>query len=478
VGAAAIVAALLASGCASNPPAAHSGPPRAAQFALGMELRPVSRETRKKLKLAAGSPGAEIVAVLAGGPAAVSGLRPGEVVERIGETSPATACELVDGPWNRVDGPVRVTLRGARGSRVDKTVVPVEQAPLLEKSCREGESAGCYRLGRVLPGGDRSRAAELEDSACRSGFAEACSEQGLRLALSDGGDRAAPLLSRACELGSGTGCEHLGFVYANGKGVARDERRATKDYLRSCDLGDARGCYNAGLMSDEGRGTPRDHARAAVFYEESCSLGSTTGCTNLGFLYENGRGVGRDLARSAALYQRGCDGTRCQPSNLTGCVNVGRAYRDGIGLAKDEARAASIFQEACDREPDSDDVGAEGNRSRACSLLGALYLAGDGIPKNVGRGRELSELGCERGDSFGCFNAAAVYTSGSGVDKDPAKSAEFLDRACGLGDAEGCFDLGIAYEKGNGVAADRRRAGELFRKACTLGFKQACGRKS
>jgi TPR repeat protein len=161
-----------------------------------------------------------------------------------------------------------------------------------------------------------------------------------------------------------------------------------------------------------------------------------------------------------------------------GCVNVGRAYRDGLGVPRDEERAATLFREACDRSPDADDVGAAENRSRACSLLGALYLAGDGVKKDDESGRALSELGCERGDAFGCFNAAAVYASGEGVDADPARAAEFLDRACELGDAEGCYDLGIAYEKGNGVAADRGRAVSLFGRACELGFKAACARRS
>jgi TPR repeat protein len=444
-----------------------------------MELRPISRATRRKLKLPAASARAEVVAVIEGGPASAAGIRTGDIVEEIGSTPSATACELVDAPWNRPDGPARVLLRGSAGAPVEKTVVSAEQRPLLEKSCRAGASAACYRLALTLFGGDhedRPRAGELEDSACRSGFAEACSDQGLRLALS-GGDGAAAPLSRACDLGSGSGCEHLGLLYATGKGVARDDGRATKEYVRSCELGDARGCYNAGLMSDDGRGTPRDHSRAAAYYEEACALGSSTACTNLGFLYENGRGVAKDLKLSTALYQRGCDGTRCQPSNLTGCVNVGRAYRDGLGVAVDEPRAAALFREACDRTPDADDVGSAENRSRACSLLGALYLAGDGVPKDNEGGRAFSELGCEQGDAFGCFNAASVYSSGAGVEVNPAKAAEFLDRACELGDAEGCYDLGIAYEKGNGVEADRSRAAELFRKACATGFKAACARR-
>lgn len=158
-------------------------------------------------------------------------------------------------------------------------------------------------------------------------------------------------------------------------------------------------------------------------------------------------------------------------------MNVGRAYRDGIGVEKNEPRAASIFREACDRKLNPDDIHAAENGSRACSLLGGLYLAGDGVEQDLTQGRELSELGCERGDAFGCFNAATVYSSGSGVAADAEKAASFFDRSCQGGDGEGCHDLGVAYQRGTGVTRDPRRAKELFRKACELGFAQACAKK-
>jgi TPR repeat protein len=117
-----------------------------------------------------------------------------------------------------------------------------------------------------------------------------------------------------------------------------------------------------------------------------------------------------------------------------------------------------------------------GCRRTTNGLLGALYLAGQGVTEDLAGGRELSELGCERGDSFGCFNAAAVWAGGAGVPKDPVKAARFLERACDGGDGEGCNDLAVAYQKGDGVARDAGRAAGLFRKACDLGFESACAK--
>jgi hypothetical protein len=476
---------VLLAGCSSTGPGPSSqsggkASPRSERSTLGLEARAITRQLRKKLALPDGLSGAVVVEVLPGSPAVAAGIHPNDVVEEIGSARIRNICEFTDAAYNRSSGPVRVVYRRA-GASSEATLIPADQAPFYEESCRAGIASGCFRqawtLGMKNLGADRERALGLYEKACRSGSAEACAYLGLRLAEND--DRkseAIAALKRSCELQSGGGCATYAFLYATGKFVARDDRRATPLYVKACDLGDALGCYNAGLMAEDGRGTARDLTRAIVRYDEACEMGSSAACTNLGFLYENGHGVRTDRARALALYQRGCDGTSCQRSNLNGCVNLGRGYRDGIGIEKSEERAASIFEEACGRKLDPDDPGAAENGSRACSLLGALFLAGDGVGKDLARGRELSELGCERGDSFGCFNAAAVYTSGSGVEPDKTKAASFLEKACGGGDSEGCFDLGIAYEKGNSVPGDPRRASELFRKACELGFKEACAK--
>lgn len=479
----AVSALLFAAGCSSTGPGASprtggAPPARTERATLGMEARPVTRQLRRKLALPDSAAGAVVAEVLAGGPAAAAGIRQNDVIIEIGSARIHNDCEFTDAAYNRSADPVRVVFLRA-GGRVEAALTPVDQAAFYEERCRAGAATACFRqawaLGTKNSGPVRERALELFRASCTSGSAEACAWEGTRLMEND--DRPADTiaaLKRACDLGSGGGCASSAFLYATGKFVGRDDRRATALYVRACDLGDALGCYNAGLMADDGRGTPKDLSRAVARYEEACEMGSSAACTNLGFLYENGRGVRKDAPRAFALYRRGCDGASCQASNLNGCVNLGRAYRDGTGVEKNEGQAATIFEEACGRTLDPRDPGAKENSSRACSLLGALYLDGGGVPKDERRGRELSEIGCDRGDSFGCFNVAAIYTAGTGVAPDRAMAASFLDKACNAGDGEGCFDLGVAYEKGNGVVADRHRAEELYRKACELGFSDAC----
>ena len=469
-----VSALVLTLRCASSsapapPPTSAATPAGRCRGTLGLEVKQGSARQFK---------GAVLAEVLPGSPAAAAGLRADDVVEQIGSTRLANVCEFTDLAFSRSCDPVRVLYRRGSAS-LEAELTPVDQAAFYEKGCRDGIASACFRQGWLLWNrkGDANsgRALELMTAACKSGSAEACAYEGLDLMESaDRGSAAVPVLERSCDLASGGGCANLAFLYATGKLVKKDDRRSATLYAKACDLGDAQGCYNAGLMADEGRGVARDAARAATRYAEGCDMGSATACTNLGFLYENGRGVKMDKARAHALYQRGCEGSSCQPSNLGGCLNAGRGDRDGIGVPVDEKKAAEMFREACDRKVNPDDIHSAENGSRACSLLGALYIAGDGIPKDTEKGLELSALGCDRGDSFGCFNAAAVYAAGAGVPADPAKAAAYLDRACKGGDSEGCYDLAIAYEKGNGVARDPKRGAELRKKACELGFTKAC----
>jgi len=483
--------ALLAAGCASNPvevsPVARTPPaPRCESGTLGLETGPILRAARAAMPPEA--EGAVVLEVLPGGPAAAAGILKGDLLLAIGKSRIADDCAFVDAAFGRACENVRVVIRRA-GKVLETTLDPVDEVPFFERSCRAGVASACFRQGWLLwnqtrAAAERERALDLYATACQMGSATACAYEGLRLteqpeqAGKERASRGVPILERACELGSGGGCTNLAFLYATGKVVPRDDRRATPLYEKGCELGDPRGCYNAGLMAEAGRGVAESRERAAARYEEACAGGSSAGCTNLGFLYEHGNGVKQDAERAVALYRRGCDGTSCEAANLTGCVNLGRAYRDGIGVAKDPPRAVPIFAAACEAEVNPEDVDAPANRSRACSLLGALYLGSDGVESDAAKARKLSELGCARGDAFGCFNSAVIHASGIGVPANASRAADFYELACKAGDGEGCFTLGKAFEQGSGVARDPRRAAELFGKACTLGFAEACKKKS
>lgn len=470
--------AVLAAACTST--ITYIGP-TCGPAMLGIEPGDITREQRAALELPADFTGAVVAEILPGGPAEAAGIVKNDIVVKVGTKAITNSCELIDTAFDRrTCDPVNVTLRRG-GTTMEKTLKPVDQTTFIKKLCADGNVTGCFRLGWLTWSGDgvlhdEEKAMEIYADACMRGAAEACAFRGLHLLEDDEAkaDDVVVTLTRACDLGSSAGCAHLAYLYATGTMVARDDVRATPLYLRACDLGDARGCYNVGLMYADGRGVKADLARAMAAYEEGCRDGSSTACTNLGYAFENGEGVAKDEHRAVELYRRGCAGTSCQPANLRACVNLGRAYRDGLGMPRDPERAAAIFEDACHRRTDAEDIDADENQARACALLGALYLVGDGVKKDLDAGRELSESACESNDAFGCFNAARIYATGLGIEPDLAAAARFYSTACEADDGESCYELSLLYEKGSGVDPDAARAAELKRRACKLGFEQSC----
>jgi hypothetical protein len=127
------------------------------------------------------------------------------------------------------------------------------------------------------------------------------------------------LWQQACDAGEPKGCFGVGVMYEDGKGVAKNVKRAVELYRRACDQKYALGCYNLGLMYGNGRGVPKDLKRAAELYGRACDGGHAAACNNLGIQYANGQGVPHDDQKAAELYKRSCNA-----GDAAGCKNLAR----------------------------------------------------------------------------------------------------------------------------------------------------------
>jgi TPR repeat protein len=410
--------------------------------------------------------GATIAAVLPGSPADAAGFREGDVLQQVGDRRIEWSCQIAALLFDRACEPVLVVVT-RDGATIEQTLTPIDQGSFYEKACEGGNATACFRLATFESHSDRR--VELSEEACKNGSADACAQYGYLL-MTDDSPEAVQVLEDGCDRRSGAACTHLAYLYAVGKIVERDDLRSLEFYTRGCSFGDANGCYNQGLMRDQGRGFAISAASAAPAYEQACNEGVSKACTNLGFLYENGKGVRRDLVRAAGFYRRGCEGSPCEPSNIRGCVNLGNAYRDGIGVEKDPTLAAETFRKACESKIDPQDEEAEEARLRACVLLGALEIHGQGVPEDVEGGLARSLDGCNRGDAYGCFNVGAMRA----FREDFSGAATFYDKACKGGDAEGCYELGKLYDEAKGVPFDHEMKTALFAQACKGGFEKVC----
>ena len=67
-----------------------------------------------------------------------------------------------------------------------------------------------------------------------------------------------------------------------------------EDLQRQADKGDVNAMYNLGWMYAEGSGVPKDEKQAVEWFRKAADLGNPAAMSNLGWMYANGRGVAKD----------------------------------------------------------------------------------------------------------------------------------------------------------------------------------------
>ena len=91
----------------------------------------------------------------------------------------------------------------------------------------------------------------------------------------------------------------VGYAYANGLGVEKDENEAAKWYRKAADQGHTAAQNNLGVLYLNGKGgLPKDEAEAARWYRKAADQGLSTAQNNLGTLSEQGRGVPQNFVEA------------------------------------------------------------------------------------------------------------------------------------------------------------------------------------
>jgi TPR repeat protein len=178
----------------------------------------------------------------------------------------------------------------------------------------------------------------------------------------------------------------------------------------------------------------------------TCSHGSGTACMTLGIAQYQGRMFPRDAAGAGKSFSHACE---LGLSN--GCGGVLRVAGEGNG---------KYFQEACDR-----------GDGESCFLLGSLYFAGGGVPKDPARAFALLQQSCSYGWWRGCGGLGECYRAGAGTSVDNGRAIEEFDKACRRGVASSCFSASSMYRGLN----DSANAEKRLRQGCEIsaGFSES-----
>jgi len=96
----------------------------------------------------------------------------------------------------------------------------------------------------------------------------------------------------------------LGFMYHDGKGVEKDEAKATDWFQRAADLGLAPAQFNLGNAYRFGRGVEQSDERAVYWWRKAAIQNFAAAQFNLGTAYLYGRGVAPDREEGLKWYRR------------------------------------------------------------------------------------------------------------------------------------------------------------------------------
>lgn len=95
----------------------------------------------------------------------------------------------------------------------------------------------------------------------------------------------------------------LGVLYADGDGLAQDDKEAVKWFSMAAKQGDLDSERNMGLMYLNGRGVPEDHRQAAGWFLKAAERGDSIAQYYMGYLYRDGLGVDMDEEESLKWYR-------------------------------------------------------------------------------------------------------------------------------------------------------------------------------
>lgn len=109
-----------------------------------------------------------------------------------------------------------------------------------------------------------------------------------------------------------------------------------------------------------------------------------------------------------------------------------------------ENALAADFQKNC-----------EAKVAESCTALGALYVYGQGVPKDYEKAAEFYQRACDLDGAIGCNILASNYRDGTeGMPQDYEKANSLFLKSCDAQHKMGCYELGIMYQYGQGTTKD------------------------
>lgn len=229
----------------------------------------------------------------------------------------------------------------------------------------------------------------------------------------------------------------LGNLYLKGHGeIKRNEKLAQQFLQQAADAGHASSCHEVGKLFFYGSDDVAiDLVQALHYWTRAAETGHMAASYDLAYMYEHGIHVAQDVAKSLELYEQAAS------------QGMPEAHR-ALGNIYLHGRAGKT-------EPDSDKAIAHLKAAAGSGFalaqfdLGACFMLGRGVARDVSQAAQLFFLAAEAGVPEAQLCLAQLFERGSGVQADRTKAVQYYQFAAqnGLSEAKAALDrLGEPHE--------------------------------
>lgn len=435
-------------------------------------LTPGEQEQRIRLSMAISGPnGAEIRAALArGGAGLPPDLAAAAKAAGIGKEGERRAAQAaLRGKCQEARGSLPAACEGGSVAACDRLLQDEKPQALLPKACDVGSRSACVELSRTLGlttlAGEAARLRALELDKCtrpgatcvahsrtelgetahatlRAGINQVCVEKGAAACLElerqfeleqrERGQSDAALIAELrghnCELGNIPSCSALAVMYADGRGVPRDERKAlalnervraahseSLKQLEACDAGDCKmlkALVQAKAPQQASWDAMEEAQLAPDLVARKCDAGALSACFALINAFIAGR---HPDPRRATEFRR---------------------------------KAAALLDAQCNA-----------GKADSCDAMADLLIELGGVDRT--RGFRIMDSSCNGGRLAACLQLATKSEDREQKEGALRRALPLQEAACNAGNASAC--LWVAYQ-----THDLRKSDELKAKADAL----------
>jgi TPR repeat protein len=214
----------------------------------------------------------------------------------------------------------------------------------------------------------------------------------------------------------------LGEIYAEGLGVANDDKKAAEWYKLAAARGNREAMFALSMFRMTGRGGPADRPEGARLMAEAARLGHVVAIYDLGLLYLQGEIVQQDVVRAAELMRRAADA-----GNPEAQYALATFYKEGRGVNKDLEEAARLLG-----------LAARSGHTDSEVEYGVALFNGTGVAKSEHAAAGYFLKAAQKNNPVGQSRLAWMYATGRGLKADPVEAARWhlIARAGGDNDQD------------------------------------------